>query len=95
MLRRVSAGVRNIRTTNSLIDFCYTLEGRFGGCVNLNTKIWDIVPVSVMLPEAGGRFTDLKGKKITFLASRPEHSYAVLGASQALHSQIRALLCKA
>src|SRR6266436_576299 len=27
-------------------------------------KIWDIVPVSVMLPEGGGKFTDLKSKKI-------------------------------
>jgi myo-inositol-1(or 4)-monophosphatase len=92
LLRRVSRGVRNIRATNSLIDFCYTLEGRFGGCVNLNTKIWDIVPVSVMLPEAGGKFTDLNGKKITFLPREPDHSYAVVGASRALHSPLLALL---
>ena len=58
-------------------------------------KIWDIVPVSVMLPEGGGKFTDLKSKKITFLPNEPEHSYAVLGASLALHSQIRALPCRA
>jgi myo-inositol-1(or 4)-monophosphatase len=95
LLRRVSAGVRNIRATNSLIDFCYTLEGRFGGCINLNTKIWDIVPVSVMLPEAGGKFTGLNGKKIAFLPSQPEHSYAVLGASRALHSPLLALLRQA
>ena len=95
LLRRVSAGVRNIRATNSLIDFCYTLEGRFGGCINLNTRIWDIVPISVMLPEAGGKFTDLKGDELRFLPAAPDHSYAVLGASRALHPQLRTLLSKA
>lgn len=88
LLRRVSTGVRNIRATNSLVDFCYTLEGRFGGCINLNTKIWDIVPVSLMLPEAGGKFTDLQGKRIGFLLDRPAHSYQVLGASSILHARL-------
>jgi myo-inositol-1(or 4)-monophosphatase len=95
LLRRVSGGVRNIRATNSLIDFCYAMEGRFGGCINLNTKIWDIVPVSLMLPEAGGKLTDLKGSKIQFRLDEIDHSYAVLGASRALHPQLRALVCKA
>lgn len=88
LLRRVSTGVRNIRATNSLVDFCYTLEGRFGGCVNLNTKIWDIAPVSVMLPEAGGKMTDLRGRKIRFLLEEPAHSYQVLAASRVLHPRI-------
>ena len=29
--------VRNVRSTNSLVDFCYTLDGRLGGCVNQAT----------------------------------------------------------
>jgi myo-inositol-1(or 4)-monophosphatase len=95
VLHRVSGGVRNIRSTNSLIDFCYTTEGRFGGCINLNTKIWDIVPVSLMLPEAGGKLTDLKGNKIQFRLNEVDHTYAVLGASRVLHGQLRALVCRA
>jgi myo-inositol-1(or 4)-monophosphatase len=94
LLRRVSQGVRNLRSTNSLIDFCYTLEGRFGACVNLHTKIWDIVPVSLMLPEARGKFTDLNGRPIVFELGEStfDHSYAVLGASHVLHPQLVALI---
>ncbi len=94
LLRRISHGVRNIRATNSLVDFCYTLEGRFGGCINLNTKIWDIVPISVMLPEAGGVFTNLDGEATAFdLGARTfGRSYRVLGASRALHPKLLRLV---
>jgi myo-inositol-1(or 4)-monophosphatase len=92
LLRRVSAGVRNTRATNSLIDFCYTLEGRLGGCINLNCKIWDIVPVALMLPEAGGKITDLKGNPLRFVLNDLSHSYGMVGASRVLHRQLLALL---
>jgi myo-inositol-1(or 4)-monophosphatase len=94
LLRCLASGVRNIRATNSLIDFCYTLEARLGGFVNLNTKIWDIVPISLMLPEAGGKFTDLNGNKIKFRLNELEHGYAVLGGSRALHPQLRELVSR-
>lgn len=94
MLVRVGAGVRNTRATNSLVDFSCTIDGRFGGCVNLNCKIWDIVPAALMVPEAGGRFTDLRGRPIDFRLgqARPEHTYEVLGASRILHPKLVRLL---
>jgi myo-inositol-1(or 4)-monophosphatase len=94
LLMRVAAGVRNTRATNSLIDFCYTLEGHFGGCVNLNCKIWDIVPVSLMLPEAGGVFTDLAGRPIRFRLDEKDFggSYQVLGSTRSLHPRLVACL---
>ncbi len=90
MLRRVSAKVRNVRATNSLVDFCYTVDGRLGGVVNLNTKIWDIVPVSLILPEAGGKFTGLDGKPIKFDLNSLSfmRSYKVLGAPKQLHTKL-------
>ncbi|MFA5262846.1 MAG: inositol monophosphatase [Opitutaceae bacterium] len=93
LLQRVASGVRNTRATNSLIDFCYTVDGRFGGCINLNAKIWDIVPISLMLPEAGGKITNLDGTDIVFrLDNSFASDYPILGASVALHSQFLALL---
>ncbi|HWH68286.1 MAG TPA: inositol monophosphatase, partial [Candidatus Sulfotelmatobacter sp.] len=93
LLFRVASGVRNIRTTNSLVDFCYTADGRLGGCLNLNTKIWDIVPVCLILPEAGGKLTDLQGKEIVFGLDEKTfgRSYEVLGASRTLHPKLVAL----
>jgi myo-inositol-1(or 4)-monophosphatase len=90
VLGRVAGGVRNIRATNCLLDFCYTLDGRLGGCVNFNTKIWDIAPLALMLPEAGGRLTDMEGREIVFRpdAEPFDRNYTVVGGSPALHPRL-------
>jgi myo-inositol-1(or 4)-monophosphatase len=88
---------RNVRLTNSLVDFCNTLDGHIGACVNQNCKIWDIVPASLIFPEAGGRFTDLQGKQIKFDLDPAtyQRSYAVMGGNPTLHRQVLALARKA
>jgi myo-inositol-1(or 4)-monophosphatase len=94
LLTRVAGGVRNVRTTNSLYDFCYTLEGKLGACVNLNCKIWDIVPVALMLPEAGGKFTYLSGQPIRFESDQAGfgRSYQIIGAGTTLHRKLLRLV---
>lgn len=94
ILHRVSHAVRNVRATNCLLDFCFTIDGRLGGCLNFNTKIWDIAPLCLMLPEAGGKVTDLTGRSIAF---RPDvepfdRDYAVLGANSSLHRRLLTLV---
>ena len=93
LLFRVSGIVRNTRATNCLLDFCYTIDGRFGGCINLKTKIWDIAPVALILPEAGGRFTYVDGAPLRFELNErvTEREYAILGASPMLHAKLAAL----
>jgi fructose-1,6-bisphosphatase/inositol monophosphatase family enzyme len=93
LLFRVAGAVRNTRTTNSLVDFCYTIDGRFGGCVNLKTMIWDIAPVALLLPEAGGSFTHLDGSPIVFTLDEDavNREYAILGASVQLHRKLARL----
>jgi myo-inositol-1(or 4)-monophosphatase len=85
---------RNVRATNSLVDVCYTVDGRLGGFVNYCTKIWDIAAPALAFREAGGRFTDLDGRDIVFrLDAEPfDRTYAVVGGSAALHPQIHAAL---
>jgi len=85
---------RNVRATNSLVDVCYTVDGRLGGFVNYRTKIWDIAAPALAIREAGGRFTDLDGRDLVFrLDAEPfDRNYAVVGASPALHSKILAAL---
>lgn len=91
---RLSNGVRNLRATNSVIDFCFTLDAQFGGFINLNTKVWDIAPISLMLREAGGKLTDLQGDSIIFQLDDTvlNRNYAVLGAGNALHPQLLDLI---
>lgn len=57
---------RNIRSTNSLVDFLYVAEGKFGGCINFFTRIWDISGLGLIISEAGGAIKDINGEKIKF-----------------------------
>lgn len=59
-------GSRNIRSTNSLVDFIYVAEGKFGGCINLYTKVWDICGLGLIIKEAGGIMKDVYGNDIHF-----------------------------
>jgi len=94
LLCRLASRVRNFRSTNCLLDMCFTVDGRLGACLNLNTKIWDIAPLGLMLPEAGGRLTDLNGNSIEFSLDREsfDRNYTILGANPVLHAQLLELI---
>jgi myo-inositol-1(or 4)-monophosphatase len=57
---------RNIRSTNCLVDFIYVAEGRFGGVLNLNTRIWDIAGITLLIHETGGIMKNIDGNEIGF-----------------------------
>jgi len=57
---------RNIRSTNSLVDLMFVLEGKLGGCINLFTKIWDIAAPWLLIREAGGMLTGLDRNPVVF-----------------------------
>ncbi len=85
---------RNVRATNSLVDFAGTIDGRLGACVNFNTKIWDIAAPALLLAEAGGQLTDLHGRPVV-LSTGPgcvERCYAVVGGSPPLCRQVLELV---
>lgn len=94
LLARLIGRVRNVRATNSLVDFCYTLDGRLGAFINHATRIWDIAGAILMFEEAGGRLTDLEGRPIRFDldSSVLTRNYAVLGASPVLRTQLLEVL---
>lgn len=79
--------VRNTRSTNSLIDFCYVADGRFGGVINHNTKIWDIACPYLLIKEAKGRMSDLYGHDIQFDLSNIDMSYQVVASPKDLHKE--------
>ena len=58
--------IRNLRSTNSLLDYCYTADGKLGACINQTTKIWDIAGPVLIIEEAGGIVTDIQGKPFDF-----------------------------
>lgn len=94
LLAAVAQHCRNVRATNSLVDFCYTAEGRLGGALNFACKLWDLAAPSLLVREAGGVVTDLAGRAPDFHldAAAATRSHTVLAAPPALHRRLRALV---
>lgn len=86
--------VRNIRGTNSLVDFCYVADGKLGGAINYNCKIWDIAALYLIMQEAGGKMTDLKGNDIIFELNPDNYlkNYQVVAAADILHETMIRIL---
>ena len=57
---------RNLRSTNSLVDFIYVAEGKFGAVINLNTRVWDISAFYVIVQETGGKMLNINGNDLEF-----------------------------
>ncbi len=90
LLAMLSKKIRNTRSTNCLIDFCYTVDGRLGVAINQTTRIWDIAAPWLMIREAGGRVTDIHGSQITFDLSpnAMNQNYTIVMAGSGIHEQL-------
>ena len=91
LLKYIIKNSRNIRSTNSLIDFIYVAEGKFGGCINMFTKIWDISGLGLIKSESGGRMVDLSGNEIKYCISSDiiKKNFPVIAGSKKI---VRSLL---
>jgi len=85
---------RNIRSTNSLVDFLYVAEGKFGGCINLFTKVWDISALGLIISEAGGVMKNIEGDDIQFLFDENivEKNFAVMSGSEEIVGELKKVL---
>lgn len=83
--------VRNLRATNSLVDACFTADGRLGGFANQQMKIWDIAASHVIIAEAGGKVSDLNGSPLQYDLQDCEKNYIVIACAKQLHDQALAL----
>jgi len=93
-LRALVASVRNVRTTNSLLDAAFTADGRLGGMLNFSTRIWDIAAPSLIVREAGGVYTELDGAplRLDLSMGAARREYAVLAGAPSLHAEVLELI---
>ena len=93
---KLSKKIRNTRSTNSLIDFCYTADGRLGAAINQSTKIWDIAAPWLIIQEAGGVVTDISGADIDFNLSQEAvtQNYTIVAAGSGIHGQLMGVIHK-
>ena len=82
--------IRNLRATNCVVDFCYTSDGRLGGCINQTEKIWDLAAPYLVINEAGGIVTDINGEDINFKVNEKNYqrNYTSVSSNKVLHTKI-------
>lgn len=85
---------RNLRATNSVTDFCYTADGKLGGCINQTTKIWDIAAPSLIITEAGGKVTDINNKPLDFNVNENNYldNFTICASNPQLHTMVMQLI---
>ncbi len=85
---------RNVRSTNSLIDFIYVAEGKFGGVLNLHTKVWDISGLGLLISEAGGVMKNINGDKINFNLKEGiiDENFPVIAGSEEIIGSLRKVI---
>ena len=94
LIEKIAANVRNIRSTNSLVDFCYVADGRIGAVINQTTKIWDIAGPSLIIQEAGGVACDIQKNKLDFqvLAGSISCNYSIVASGESVHRELLSLI---
>ncbi len=94
IIKRLVQNCRNMRSTNSLIDFCYTTEGKLGVAINQTMKIWDIAALHLIMKEAGVKVTDIYGNQIEYNLSNQSvnQNYSAIAANPVIHEKISILI---
>ena len=95
ILADIVLAVRNIRNTGcEALDPMYVAEGRFGGRINMSSKIWDNVAPQIIAEEAGALWTAADGTQIDYSAplTRFEQNYTFCVASPVLHAKLQKVI---
>jgi len=81
---------RNVRITNSCMDYMMLAEGKLGIAASYCAKIWDIAAPYLVLTEAGYTVTDIEGHALDFTVSgeTAEKEYSFLAGSPSLHAKV-------
>lgn len=90
IIKSLVRNCRNIRSTNCLVDHCYTADGRFGAAMNQTMKVWDIAAPYLILKEAEGAISDFQGNELQFTISDKllHQNYTAIAANPAVHSSL-------
>ena len=88
VLEKICETAMQVRMLGStLASVSYIASGRFDVFFSVQQKAWDILPGALLIKEAGGKVTDIKGNEIT-----PESTSVVVSNGGKVHEQILKLL---
>lgn len=83
---KAGRGIR--RGGSAALDLCYLACGRFDGFWELKLHAWDTAAGIVIVKEAGGRVTDLHGRKYSIYGNE------ILASNGKIHRQMQKVLLK-
>ncbi len=87
ILEKVSGQVRRMRMYgSSLSQMSFIATGKCDAYFNVSQAPWDILPGALLIEEAGGKVTDIKGGEIT------SESTSVIASNRKVHDQLLKLL---
>ena len=66
------------------------ITSKFGGCINLYTRVWDISGLGLIISEAGGIMTLIDGKNIEYIINSQlsARNFPVLAGSATITDSI-------
>lgn len=103
----VSADIINLRPSyfkqlgkgrslgSASIHICYVACGIFDGCLDINTKLWDVAAAGLILEEAGGKITDHYGNPFFPFNSdkiQSGNKFPFLATNGQVHQQVLAMI---
>jgi myo-inositol-1(or 4)-monophosphatase len=90
IIQQLVSKIRNLRSTNCLMDYCYTADGKLGASINQTSKIWDIAGPGFIIEEAGGKVSDINGNPFDFSLNEDNYSrnFTITGSNKHLHSEL-------
>ncbi len=81
---RFASLARGMRRLGSrALDLCYVAAGRLDGCYEQGFSAWDVAAGVVIVEEAGGKVTDLRGSRLN-----PQESEGLVASNGPLHPDL-------
>jgi len=77
------------RLGSAAIDLCFIARGTYEGYYEMNLKAWDVSAGIIILKEAGGEFTNLKGEEYTLFKDK-----YIVASNKKIHLELLNLLNK-
>ncbi len=90
LLGTIILSIRNLRSSNSVVDQAMVAKGAYGACANQTSKIWDNVAQQIIIEEAGGVYTDIAGNPMDYYdaLNRSHENFTWLAGAPELHRQL-------
>ncbi len=76
------------RPGSAALDLCYVAAGRFDGFWELRLNAWDVAAGSLLVTEAGGKVSDLRGQPLRL--SKPQ----IVASNGLIHQEMLHVLAK-